>query len=106
MQRLAWGDIVCATFGTAHLFRRLSGLRCDDAPGSGVVTPLAFVSYGVVGVKAAPSARYLGGVLVPAGVPISPPQTISARPVHATVEPPRARNGERGIDDQRFVRGS
>src|SRR5437763_13864908 len=59
-----------------------------------------------LGVNIAPSARCLGGIDVPVGVPIVPPHTISERPVHATVAPSRGRSGERGICVQRFVPGS
>ena len=64
------------------------------------------LGYGAVGVNAAPSSGNFGGVEVPTGVPISPPQTISDRPVHVTIGPPRARRGQLGSADHRFVFGS
>ena len=62
--------------------------------------------YPVAGVKEAPSRGNLGGVVVPAGVPITPPQTISECPVHATVASLRVRRGAARRDDQRLARGS
>jgi len=57
-------------------------------------------------VKDAPSRGNFGGIDVPSGVPISPPQTISERPVHAIAEPARGRSGQLGNAAHRFVDGS
>jgi hypothetical protein len=70
----------------------------DFLPGRG---PFSYVR--TDGVKDAPSTGNFGGIDVPTGVPISPPQTINDLPVHATRGPLRERSGHFGNALHRFA---